>query len=125
MKSFTILEENKQKTERSTLLEIINETLNVEIKGNPDKFINKPITINGKEELVKEIDKLFKEQRKLTKKTVLENLRKENFHFVDLNRINEQIKYLTEELGSRTDVGIPNPEDIFSSEDYQKMPTFK
>ena len=79
MKSFTLVKD-VVKIEESPILAAINESINVEIKGNPDKYINKNIQIEGKDELVKELETFFREQKSETRKLVIEGLRKQNFH---------------------------------------------
>lgn len=117
MKSFTLSNTIKPKVEKNSILEAINETINIEIKGNPDKFLD--VQVLGKTDLIKEIEVFFKEQRKQTKKEVLNKLRKEHFHVLDLNKLGKDIELLMEYGSFKVNTEI-SPESIFSKEDYDK-----
>ena len=118
MKSFTLVKDKTPKIE-DPILNAINESINIEIVGDPDKFVGKNIQVVGKEELAKELKQFYAKQRNKTKQLVIESLIKQNFQVLNLDRISEQIEYLTKAYESTLESSPICPCDIFSSEDYE------
>lgn len=118
MKSYTLTNEHKIIEKQSDILSAINEFLNIEIKGDPDKFINKDLQIIGKDKLEQELSMFFKQQKEKIRENTLKKLKKENFQVLNLDKISKEIQYLSHMYESTQIVETPSPKDIFSAEDY-------
>lgn len=101
------IEKTKKPIIEKSIEKILKETLTVNIKG--EEFVGKNITISGQENFISEMENLIEESKL--------NLITESFNMFDQVLLNTTLEKLYEMYDAIS--LVPNPEDIFSSEDYE------
>lgn len=97
-----------------TISELVGETVYLKITN--EDLTTSDLVPEGKDELVDALVQLVEDEKSYKVKKVTESLKSKFGNYIDQNYINQTIKKLNEEY---VDLNIiPNPKDIFSSEDY-------
>jgi hypothetical protein len=119
MKKFSnipVKEKIVKKSNTDTVLEKAISNLELKINSDADNYINKKLEISGKNVLIEKLKSLIIKTKKETRENLFESVKKNSIHFVDVNSINEKISTITNNIYKLE--ALPNPEDVFSSDDY-------
>ena len=96
---------------RKTINRLIEESIVIQYNDEPSN-----LTLEGKEELVNNIENYIKEHTQTSNELLLESTIHSSTHIYSLPVLNNMINTLYDELGSLN--LIPDPKEVFNHEDY-------